>query len=1364
MSGKELNNGVLVKFLENYRKHEVLKDNPRQAQRLLQSIPSQEECRQKIIALVDGVELDALKSFRDKNVKYLGQVFKSAAESLLSGDSAVTDETIEKLKFYLGYCRAKDNRFSLSAEGVEKLNNIVLSLIEQDDVEKMLGFVVVLNGGKKEREFAILQGYKSKLLVFNQTVIVAFEGLLAKFLDEEKLAEILQILSLSGMELKKINPELIDKILSVCFQKCPEEEALQLLEKLDNYFRCHQERDSKDKYYQGVFKLLKQLIRAKNVGGFEQVWGLIVSNDSWNRYNPFSDKQKQDLLFEAVCQNDEELLQTVINSGLKAVDAVVERKDKDDNLLYKASLLYYAQSKNFENSVTVLLQNGAKLVSCFDVVGSHYDVFLSHASEVIARLNDHVGGSKQLIPWEVKYSELSQEPTEQEGWGYRLKSEGQVLTLVGNSTVTGFNENVLNWLVEFLESSSLLNTKMMVSKIAFQQSTKDEYDSVDEMVDVSAFAGCMQNTKIHNLVFESCWLTDVQGEQIADNLSDTVKSLTFFGEQRFATSKPFLTLASKRSAENKLSLDLGVIAIENDEVGQWFELARSNKVSFIRYQYRDALLGGFYVSFSKRSGFEASISRVDGESGSFDATVKGDRDKVEITGKQYTLAVSISLFEHLLFLAGLFSWKSSFAFKINNLNLSKVDLETVRFGDWLKARSSIYSLAMTKCRMGNDQARGIAKEVLGKEGVKIHALDLSDNLISGCSALVESIKQSRSLAKLNMSGNRFGDQAIDAIIAGVNHNKSLVEVGIVGGLKDLEVKKVLNIPGKRHHLRSVCFDNYRLQSLELMSNPSKLSYEKAAEFNKRKISYELMLDFGRVSSSAFTQVISAIQSGDFDSFKSLVNSSGKVSIHARDDHGTGFLHEVVTADKPDFLKYLLLETACDPRVRNRSGLTAEAIAQQDPVKYKHCLELFELYRQGRLKNNKRSRKEDTPAQVEDDADQRAGKVARVETRPPQSTSLATAIIQQKTHYQLLKILLREQPEVLFPGYLELCCQALDSGQEDCLLLLLSQPGVDLQKIREQIEKDADRAREMSSNVLLQKVRERSEYKALSNKVGIQWAESLDCFFGFGCKETKVPGDSVHAKLKQISMQDDSKAAKDGNTVYYAFTFVVALPGEQRTAIELILSDIGWEGKAHISEIYEDEESELQAVKHRTAVARSVGFKEGADERQIQDLFNQAKHVGYHQAFHHSEQSLYSLMESSIKVEALVAGLSKKLEEKFPGKNISGYKVYGVVLDIYSKPNYMCVNCEAGAIGVQNSHEEGFLFLLKNELTKKGLRFSKNSPIKMLTRVTATDPCKGRDVVLKSHHSKFYVDMKSTGNRVILSKNVSVGSAHSSKPR
>lgn len=110
-----------------------------------------------------------------------------------------------------------------------------------------------------------------------------------------------------------------------------------------------------------------------------------------------------------------------------------------------------------------------------------------------------------------------------------------------------------------------------------------------------------------------------------------------------------------------------------------------------------------------------------------------------------------------------------------------------------------------------------------------------------------------------------------------------------------------------------------------------------------------------------------------------------------------------------------------------------------------------------------------------------------------------------------------------------------------------------------------------------------------------------------------------------------------------------------------------------------------------------------DEREVLSCIHEEM---FHETFHHTEQTMMYVLSNPIGIHYLV---SEVLQLK------AAY-LYGVVLDTYTQRT-MCNNCNAGLLGVQNSHQEGFLLDFKQGLDKE--RIIARPRLMLNTRVSAS---------------------------------------------
>lgn len=103
---------------------------------------------------------------------------------------------------------------------------------------------------------------------------------------------------------------------------------------------------------------------------------------------------------------------------------------------------------------------------------------------------------------------------------------------------------------------------------------------------------------------------------------------------------------------------------------------------------------------------------------------------------------------------------------------------------------------------------------------------------------------------------------------------------------------------------------------------------------------------------------------------------------------------------------------------------------------------------------------------------------------------------------------------------------------------------------------------------------------------------------------------------------------------------------------------------------------------------------------------------FHEDFHHSEQCLMHFLSSLPGIKTLIS----------MAESVKAAYMYGIVLDIYTQ-RMLCCNCNAGLLGLQNSHEQGFLFQLGQALEEKRIQPRINN-LMLSVRVSASKAPRG----------------------------------------
>ena len=104
---------------------------------------------------------------------------------------------------------------------------------------------------------------------------------------------------------------------------------------------------------------------------------------------------------------------------------------------------------------------------------------------------------------------------------------------------------------------------------------------------------------------------------------------------------------------------------------------------------------------------------------------------------------------------------------------------------------------------------------------------------------------------------------------------------------------------------------------------------------------------------------------------------------------------------------------------------------------------------------------------------------------------------------------------------------------------------------------------------------------------------------------------------------------------------------------------------------------------------------------------------FHEKFHHSEQALMYYLSSREGFKIMLETL----------RNCNASYLYGIVLDIYSE-RMLCGDCTVSLIGMQHSHDLGFLNDFSSYLQKKNIEPRANENLMLNTRVSVSKANKG----------------------------------------
>lgn len=102
---------------------------------------------------------------------------------------------------------------------------------------------------------------------------------------------------------------------------------------------------------------------------------------------------------------------------------------------------------------------------------------------------------------------------------------------------------------------------------------------------------------------------------------------------------------------------------------------------------------------------------------------------------------------------------------------------------------------------------------------------------------------------------------------------------------------------------------------------------------------------------------------------------------------------------------------------------------------------------------------------------------------------------------------------------------------------------------------------------------------------------------------------------------------------------------------------------------------------------------------------------FHETYHHSEQAIMHYLSDTAGLQAITRALLR----------LNAAYVYGVVLDIYTQRS-LCCNCNACLLGMQASHQNGFLADLSRSLESKRIQPRLGESLMLSTRVSASQAC------------------------------------------
>ncbi len=113
---------------------------------------------------------------------------------------------------------------------------------------------------------------------------------------------------------------------------------------------------------------------------------------------------------------------------------------------------------------------------------------------------------------------------------------------------------------------------------------------------------------------------------------------------------------------------------------------------------------------------------------------------------------------------------------------------------------------------------------------------------------------------------------------------------------------------------------------------------------------------------------------------------------------------------------------------------------------------------------------------------------------------------------------------------------------------------------------------------------------------------------------------------------------------------------------------------------------------------------------VNGLNQQIQGPMFHETYHHSEQVIMNYLSSTMGMKMLASAALKS----------KASYLYGVILDIYTQRT-LCSNCNVNLLGMQNSHQQGFLQRFGEALEKKDIQPRLNDQLMLSTRVSASRP-------------------------------------------
>lgn len=142
----------------------------------------------------------------------------------------------------------------------------------------------------------------------------------------------------------------------------------------------------------------------------------------------------------------------------------------------------------------------------------------------------------------------------------------------------------------------------------------------------------------------------------------------------------------------------------------------------------------------------------------------------------------------------------------------------------------------------------------------------------------------------------------------------------------------------------------------------------------------------------------------------------------------------------------------------------------------------------------------------------------------------------------------------------------------------------------------------------------------------------------------------------------------------------------------------------LNDLYDSETNFSQPDVYKTKAGRNTDFNShlhqhlvNAKLADLYDYYDAKKNINaevkdsqFHEHFHHTEQGLMHSLYEADSME-MIYGLLKQQ------KNMNS--LVAIFVDVHT-PRPMCVNCNVGVVGFQNSHEQGFMADFLNHINTK----------------------------------------------------------------